>query len=297
MKTDTLGTPDRRRSVLRRMLTGLAATGLGLVLAVPAAFAAPAAATPGSSGTTGPAGPGYAAPFTDEDRLELSRHSKWSRPLLGLVIALDPGHNGGNFQDMARISERISDGRGGATACDSPGTSTHNGYREHEFTFAVAELLTEQLEYLGATVVSTREDDDGVGPCEDVRGRFAEDHDVDALLSLHAISSRDPEDTGFMVVVADPPLAPSQEESSRDLARAVADAMQAAGFESDPEADETLQGREDLASLNFARRPAVRVELGQMYNRTEAELMESEEGRVAYAEALAEGVLNWAAAR
>jgi len=312
MMSSSVTTSDRRRFAPRRTLSWLAATSLGLVLALPAT-GTPATAIPAPVGTatqtaaassaspvgavTPGAAPAWSRDSDDDSRLELSGHSKWTRPLLGVVIGLDPGHNGGNVEDMARISERISDGRGGATACDTPGRSTHNGYREHEFTFEVAQLLTEQLEFLGATVVSTRDDDVGVGPCGDLRGRFAEDHDVDAMLSLHAISSREPEDTGFMVIVADPPVAASQEEPSRELAQSVADAMEVAGFEPSPEADDVVAGRADLAALNFARRPAVRVELGQMYHRAEAELMASEEGRIAYAEALAEGVLNWATAQ
>ena len=267
-------------SIVRRVLAIASATVLGLTLAGPAA-AAP---------------PGADAPLTlpGQDRLDWSGHTKWTRPLLGVVVGLDPGHNGGNSDEMARISQRIADGRGGANSCDRPGISTRSGYAEHQFTFDVHELLTQRLQYLGATVVTTRSDNDGVGPCRDVRGRFAEDHDVDLLLSLHALSSNSPGDTGFAVVVADPPLSDSQREPSAELAEAMAAGMFAGGFDIDPEKGEAVTARDGVTTLNFARRPAVRVELGQMYNLAEAEFMESEQGREAYADALAEGVLIWA---
>lgn len=279
--TETSGRRLGAAGFRRRILAIAGATVLGMSLAGPALAAPPWAASP-------PAVP---------DLLESSGHSKWTRPLLGVVVGLDPGHNGGNTGDMEGISQRIADGRGGATSCDRPGVSTSSGYAEHRFTFDVHELLTHRLQYLGATVVSTRSDNDGVGPCRDVRGRFAEDQDVDLLLSLHALSSQSPGNTGFAVVRADPALSNSQGEPSAELAEAMAAGMVAGGFEIDPERDEAVTTRDGVTTLNFARRPAVRVELGQMYNPAEAALMESEEGRAAYADALTEGVLIWANGR
>lgn len=261
----------------------------------------------------GLAGPVFAQPgedLPDEDdatarsSLDLSRYSKWTRPLLGVVVGVDPGHNGGNILDLDAVSERVSDGRGGAGSCDTVGTSTASGYAEHELTFDVAQLLTERLQYLGATVVATRTDNDGVGPCVDVRGRFAEDNDVDVMLSLHAASSTTSAAVqgpgsqaeltpGFFVVVSDPALSPSQAEPTRDLAEAIVEGMTAEGLEPNSDIDEAIAGRDDLATLNFARRPAVRVYLGQMHHHDEAQFMESEDGRVIYAEALAQGVVLW----
>ena len=59
-------------------------------------------------------------------------------PLDGSVIAVDPGHNGGNSSDPAAISAQVPDGRGGTKACNTVGTQTDDGYSEHRFNWETA---------------------------------------------------------------------------------------------------------------------------------------------------------------
>ncbi len=239
---------------------------------------------------------GFAAPAMatgDDDDLFGDRFAKWNKPLDGLVVGLDPGHNGGNAAGTSALRQRVSDGRGGFKVCNTVGSTTASGYAEHEFNFEVSEEMSARLEALGATVVMTREDNDGVGPCVDVRGRFPEDQDVDIFLSVHANGSTDTDINGFFVMVADPPLSASQAEPSWVLAESVVEGMVDAGFEKNSALDEAIIARDDLATLNFARRPAVMVELAEMNNPGDAELIESKEGREAYAEALVRGITIW----
>ena len=232
-------------------------------------------------------------PSDDETSSSLQRALRSGRPLLGWRIALDPGHNGGNAADPVAISQRVSDGRGQLKPCNTVGTSTAGGYAEHAFTFDVAERLTEHLERLGATVLLTREDDEGVGPCVDVRGRFAEDVDADLMISIHANGSASTEVEGFFAIVSDPAISASQGGPSLTLADDLIEALTAGGFTPSTAVEDALSTRSDLATLNFARRPAVMLELGEMRNPAEAALMESEEGRQAYADAIAAGILAW----
>src|SRR5687767_6671363 len=58
-------------------------------------------------------------------------------PLSGIVIALDPGHNGGNAAHAAEIRQPVWIGNG-YKPCNQVGTSTVSGYPEHAFTFDVA---------------------------------------------------------------------------------------------------------------------------------------------------------------
>src|SRR5690606_29400792 len=74
----------------------------------------------------------------------------------------------------------------GKKPCNTVGTSTDDGYQEHEFNFSVAQRLTSLLEAAGATVVATRDSDDGVGPCVDERARIGNEADADAVVSIHA---------------------------------------------------------------------------------------------------------------
>ncbi len=87
------------------------------------------------------------------------------------VVVLDPGHNGGNATHPREVNRQVPDGRGGTKACNTTGTQTDAGYAEHAFTFDVATRVRATLQTRGITVVLTRPDDAGVGPCVDERGR------------------------------------------------------------------------------------------------------------------------------
>ena len=81
--------------------------------------------------------------------------------LLGKVVAVDPGHNGGNFDAASVIGKLIWNGRETET-CDTTGAETDGGYTEAQFNWDVALYLTADLRAEGATVALTRTSDAGV---------------------------------------------------------------------------------------------------------------------------------------
>lgn len=215
-------------------------------------------------------------------------------PLDGLTVALDPGHNGDNAANPLTVNAPVPDGRGGTKACNTVGASTDGGYPEHAFAWDVSQRLTDRLTGLGATVVLTRPDDAGVGPCVDARGRFPQEHDADVLVSVHANGTEDRSVRGFFAIVADPPVHDAQGAPSVALAEALVAALDAEGFTPSTAYDDAISRRADLATLNHAERPVVMLELGEMRNPDEGALMETGEGRQRYADALAAGVVAWA---
>ena len=207
------------------------------------------------------------------------------------VVVLDPGHNGGNSKARDAASRQVPDGRGGTKPCNTSGTATTSGYPEHAFTFDVATRVAERLSTAGVRVVMTRSGDDGVGPCVDERGRAGEEHDADAVVSIHGDGSA-AQNSGFHVAYADPPLNPAQAGPALGLATALRDAMRAGGFrDSDYIGRDGLSARPDLAGLNLATRPAALVECANMRNAGEAALVTTPDGRDRYAAAIAAGVL------
>ena len=56
-----------------------------------------------------------------------------------------------------------------------------------------------------------------------------------------------------------------------------------------------LYGRADLAGLNLAQYPSILVELGNMKNPADSALMESQEGRQKYADAVVKGIAAYLA--
>lgn len=207
------------------------------------------------------------------------------------VVLLDPGHNGGNAGAAKAINRKVEDGRGGTKACNTTGTSTDAGYAEHAFTWDLAQRVEAQLQAKGITVVLTRPDDRGVGPCVDQRGEAGAKAGAAAAVSLHADGAA-PKGRGFHVAYADPPLNAAQSGPARTLATDLRDAMVEGRFApAGYIGSRGLDGRDDLGGLNTATVPTALVECANMRNPAEAELVSSAAGRDRYARAITAGIL------
>jgi N-acetylmuramoyl-L-alanine amidase len=207
------------------------------------------------------------------------------------VVVLDPGHNGGNAAHPEIIAAPVPDGAGGTKPCNTTGTATNAGYPEHAFTWDVAVRVRTELEAAGVSVVLTRRDDTGVGPCVETRGRLAGRVRAAAFLSIHGDGAA-AGGHGFHVITSSLDLAgPAVGTASRRLATTVRDAMTAVLPVSTYLGSNGLDARRDLAGLNLNAAPAVYVECGNMRNAADAAWMSSPDGRQAVAQQLAAGVL------
>jgi N-acetylmuramoyl-L-alanine amidase len=212
-------------------------------------------------------------------------------PLAGIVIAIDPGHNGGNASHPTAIHRKVFVGNG-RKACNTVGTTTRSGYAEHRFTFAVAKRVKARLEALGAIVYLTRTTDRGVGPCVDVRGKFGKKVHARLLVSIHADGSTTSH-RGF--VVMKPGLVRGYTDdilaSSARLAKAMRGGLVKAGLSiANYYARRGIKTRTDLGTLNMSDVPAVMVELGNMKNAGDARRMTTRSGRSRYATGLVAGI-------
>ena len=213
--------------------------------------------------------------------------------LAGQVIVIDPGHNGGNAEAAEAIAEPVDVGNG-EKPCDTTGTNTDDGYPEHRFNFDVAERLVELLEAEGATVLLTRDDDVGVGPCITERVAIANDVDADAAVSIHADGG--PADgSGFHIM--EPIALPGHDDevvdNSHALAVALAEPMSEVLPPSDYIGQEGLNPRDDMGGLNLTTVPKVMVECGNMRNDGDARLLADATFRQDIAAALATGLTRF----
>ena len=195
--------------------------------------------------------------------------------LRGEVIVLDPGHNGMNWAYPEEISRQVDIGTG-TKACNTTGTSTTGGgYPEARFTWEVALLARARLEQLGATVILTREDNDGWGPCITERALIGNRARAGAVISIHADGG--PADgRGFHVIH------PKKVEGFTDditvdslrLARTLHAAYASIGM---PVADYTgedgYSARDDLGGLTLSDVPVVFLEAGNMRHTVDADLL------------------------
>jgi N-acetylmuramoyl-L-alanine amidase len=244
--------------------------------------AAPTSARIGASVPSPPSAPAVSSPVPTP---------ALAPPTPAPVVVLDPGHNGGNAAHPDVVNAPVPDGAGGTKPCNTTGTETNAGYPEHAFTWDVALRMRDRLAAAGVTVVLTRQDDAGVGPCVDVRGQLAGRSGAVAFVGIHgdgaAAGGR-----GFHVITSS--LAPAGADvaaRSTALATAVRDAMTAVEPVSTYTGRSGLDPRADLAGLNLNAVPAIYVECGNMRNATDAALMSNTGGRDKIAAQLTAGVL------
>jgi N-acetylmuramoyl-L-alanine amidase len=204
----------------------------------------------------------------------------------GATVVIDPGHNGRNGPGSG-IDRPVPDGRGGTKPCNTTGASTADGYPEHAFTWAVSQDLAQRLRARGYRVVLTRDSDDGVGPCVDVRGEAGARAGAAAVISVHA-DGGPTGGHGFHVLYSSPPLDAAQRGPARALADATVTAMRAAGLTPATYIGrDGLDARADIAGLNLATVPSVLVECANLRNPADAALARSPQGQQRIADALA----------
>jgi N-acetylmuramoyl-L-alanine amidase len=212
--------------------------------------------------------------------------------IAGMVVFIDPGHNGSND---GSINRQVPTGRGGTKDCQTTGTASNTGYMEHTFTWDTALRVRAALNALGVRTAMSRGNDTGLGPCVDARAEMANSLRPNAILSIHA-DGGPPSGRGFHVNYSAPPLNQAQAGPAVQFARIMRDQLQASGIPpSNYIGQDGLYGRSDLAGLNLAQYPSILVECGNMKNPADAALLESPEGRQKYAEALVRGVAGFLA--
>ncbi len=210
--------------------------------------------------------------------------------IAGMIVFLDPGHNGAND---ASITRQVPTGRGGTKDCQTSGTTTNDGYPEHSFTWEVVLRIRSMLNQLGVRTAMSRGNDNALGPCVDERAAMANALHPNAIVSIHA-DGGPPSGRGFHVNYSAPPLNQVQAGPSVQFARIMRDQLQASGI---PPANyigqDGLYGRADLAGLNLAQYPAVLVELGNMKNPADDALITTPDGRQKYAAAVVNGIAGF----
>ncbi len=212
--------------------------------------------------------------------------SQPAKLLAGKIVGIDPGHNGLNYTDPAYIDRQIWNGREWED-CNTTGTRTASGYTEAQFNWNVATYLAADLRKLGAKVVLTRKNNDGIGPCVNTRSFILNRAHANVAIDIHA-DGGPTWGRGFTVLepVADGPNDKVIASSLR-FGRFVHQAFIAYT----PLRPANYYGhdgyifRNDLAGLNLTTVPKVLIECGNMPNPSDAALLTSPavQRKIAYA--------------
>jgi N-acetylmuramoyl-L-alanine amidase len=217
-------------------------------------------------------------------------------PLAGKVVGIDPGHNGLNHTDPAFLGQRIWNGREWQN-CNTTGTQTASGYTEAQFNWNVAVYLAADLRKEGARVMLTRKNNDGIGPCANVRS-FMLNH-TDVAIDIHA-DGGPTWGRGFTVLepVADGP-------NDKVIASSIrfGSYVHAAFIAGTPLRPANYYGhdgyifRDDLAGLNLTTVPKVLIECGNMPNAQDAALLTSPAVQRQIARALEAAIIRFLVGR
>ena len=218
-------------------------------------------------------------------------------PLVGVVIAVDPGHQLGNSNPKFAAQMKQTKFNGTIVkSCNTTGTATNKGLPEATMNWRVANDLKKLLESQGATVHLTRttNSSNSWGPCVWDRGAFGAKVKADLMVSIHGDGAK-AQGRGFHVI------APAKikgwtadiSAQSRKLANSMISAMETAGVTPSTYLSSPLSVRSDQSTLNFSDVPAIIIELGNMRNKADAARMSSSAGQNFYAQALAAGIAKY----
>jgi N-acetylmuramoyl-L-alanine amidase len=214
--------------------------------------------------------------------------------LAGVVVGIDPGHNGLNGTDPSYINRLIWNGREQET-CDTTGTQTDAGYTEAHFNFRVATFLRADLRHDGARVVMTRASNHGVGPCVTRRAQILNRSHANVAIDIHA-DGGPPSGRGFAVLepVADGPndkVIAASERFGSDVRWALLryTRMPVSTYDG----ADGISHRDDLAGLNLTRVPKVLIECGNMRNATDAAMLVSAAFQRRLARALEAAIIRY----
>lgn len=221
-----------------------------------------------------------------------------TRPLAGEVVGIDPGHNGGNFNDPSFINAPVWNGRE-EEACDTTGTETDAGYTEARFNFNVAVYLRAILEREGAKVVMTRRTNTGVGPCIDRRAHILDKARADVAIDIHA-DGGPPGGRGVAILtpVPDGPndhVIASSKRFGRILLRRY---TKVTGIPvSDYDGSGGFAPRDNLAGLNLTTVPKVLIECVNMRNAADAARLVKPSFQRLAAKSMAEAITGFLTSR
>jgi N-acetylmuramoyl-L-alanine amidase len=196
--------------------------------------------------------------------------------LTGVVVGIDPGHNGRNYAYPSYLSRQVWNGREWED-CDTTGTATNAGYTESLFNFRVAEYLRADLLRDGAKVVMTRSTNTGHGPCVNTRAKMLNRAHATIAIDIHADGGPS-SGRGFAI------LEPVRDKQNRHVVAASArfgSLLRSAMLQHTSMPTSTYDGsrgiahRSDLAGLNLESEPKVLIEVGNMRNSKDARLLTS----------------------
>lgn len=199
------------------------------------------------------------------------------KPLAGLIIGVDPGHQ----MHADRDGEPVSPGSSETKHKVSSGTQgIVTQIPEYEVNLAVGLLLRDMLESAGATVVMTRTVND-VNVSNIERAQLFNDKKTDYAVRLHCNGSDDHDKRGAFMLI--PSSNPYLDDCKRAAELMIEEYCKATGLK-----NRGVTVRSDQTGFNWCERMIINIEMGHMTNADEDKLLTDAD----FQKRMAQGVFN-----
>lgn len=190
------------------------------------------------------------------------------KPLEGLVIGIDPGHQSKGNNTLEKIAPDSEEMKAKVTS----GTrGKYTGVPEYKLNLEVGLLLKAELQDLGAKTVMTRETDN-IDISNVQRAQLTNENNCHMVIRIHANGSESAESNGYSILVPG-------EKYSKDIAgksRSFAEVLDSALRDNIDIRREGIITRNDLTGFNWSETPVVLLEMGYMTNKHDDETMQTE---------------------
>ena len=192
-----------------------------------------------------------------------------------MVVGIDPGHNGDNWEHTSYINQSVWNGREEET-CDTTGTQEANGYTEAQFAFNVAQIPGRHPRRArGRPSSSPGRPTPASAPASPQRASIVNNAGAHVAVSIHAdggpVTGR-----GFSILE---PVASGVNDAVISASQVLGEHVRSAFLSETPMPVSDYYGvdgvvpRDDLGGLNLTTVPKVMVECGNMPNPTDAALL------------------------
>ncbi len=214
----------------------------------------------------------------------------------GRTVVVDPGHNAQWITAINNVRKPMF-GTAGARCLAVGATGMDGKTMEHSVMWQLAQKLVPLLRAEGATVLLTRPDDDGLGPCNDERAEIANRAGADLLVSLHGDGAENQKLRGFYAIIpkhsagGDPLIAESRVAAEK-LITALRQHSEIPSSNYAENKEMPVQ-QEDFAVINnLTDTPGVLLEVANVRQADDWAILTSEKGQADLAAGIAAGVAD-----